>query len=363
VTEPARPLLPARIGALLASPVRRLAEIDALGTGGIRDVTWLVVVGAVCLRLQDIWRALLGIADGNLVAALRQTLGIFAQELQLPVVMSIAAALIITVAAGRGRRDPSTDVELGAACYPPAFLAHLMMSLRGVGATAAKPSTVIPASLADTIVALALAWMILLLVLAVRTTRRRPHKGDGVLDRARLPLPVSTVSLRDRIAVTSLAAVLGAVLLINAAGVARHGRVAPGFALPRVDGKPGTVALTDLRGKVVLLDFWATWCAPCLEMLPTMDQLYGEFHPRGVEFVGINSDGPSSTVQDVREFLRRRPISYPVVVDEGEVGGRYDVTSLPHLVVLGRDGAISRVFFGLTRRAELARALDRAIND
>jgi thiol-disulfide isomerase/thioredoxin len=235
--------------------------------------------------------------------------------------------------------------------------------VRGVGATAAKPSTIIPSSVADIIVTLALAWMILLLVLAVRTTRQRPRKGEGASADARPPPPVSSISLRDRIAVTSLAAVLGAVLLVNAAGVARRGRVAPAFALPRVDGTPGTLALTDLRGKVVLLDFWATWCAPCLEMLPTMEQLYGEFHARGVEFVGINSDGPSSTEQDVREFLRRRPISYPVVIDEGDVGGRYDVTALPHLVVLGRDGAISRVFFGLTRRAELARALDRAIDD
>jgi thiol-disulfide isomerase/thioredoxin len=358
--EPGRALLPARLGALLASPARRLAEIDAQGTGGVRDVAWLVVVGTVCLRLPDLWRAILGVSDGNILATLRQLLGIFAQELQSPVVLSVAAALIITVAAGRGRRDPSIDIELGAACYPPALLAHVVMSLRGVGPTPAPASSRIPESVENAVVAAALLWMILLLVLAVRTTRRRPLKGEAAPSAPVLPPPGG---LRDRIAVTALAAVLGGVLLVNVSTVARRGRTAPAFSLPRVDGHPGRVALADLRGKVVLLDFWATWCAPCLEMLPTMEQLYGDYHPRGVEFVGINSDGPSSTEQDVRDFLRRRPMSYPVVLDEGEVGGRYNVTGLPHFVVLGRDGAVSRVFFGLTRRAELARALNQAIND
>jgi thiol-disulfide isomerase/thioredoxin len=345
---PARPPLPARLGALLGSPAAALDAIDAQGTGGVRDLGWLVVLGVVCLRLQDLLRALAGVGDGNVFAALRQALGIFAQEIQAPLVVSIIAGVIITVAAGKGRRDPAIDIELGAASYLPMFIGHLLVALRG--------STTLPPLVDELIMTAALVWMTLLIVLSVRIARRRPRQPAAVV-------PAPAGPLRDRLAVTAVAAIFGLALLVNAAALARKGRSAPDFALPRVDGQPGTVALSSLRGKVVLLDFWATWCAPCLEMLPVMDALYGEFQSRGVEFVGINSDGPSATPDDVRGFLRTHKISYPVVIDEGEVGGRYNVTGLPHFVVLNREGAISRVFFGLTRREELARALTRAIGN
>jgi cytochrome c biogenesis protein CcmG/thiol:disulfide interchange protein DsbE len=347
-----RPRLPARLGTLLATPSRALAEIDARGTGGVRDVAWLVVLGTICLRLPDLLRALVGVVDGNVLGALRRTLGVFAQELQAPVVLSIVAGLVITVAAGRGRRDPAVDIELGAACYTPGYLAHVLTTVRRM-----RPGGLALVEwLDDLFLTAALVAMVVLVVMSVRIARRRPVARP---DREVTPV-VIVGRLRDRIAVTALAAVLGGALFVNVASVASKGRQAPEFALPRVDGG-GTLALASLRGKVVLLDFWATWCAPCLEMLPVMDALYGEFHPRGVEFVGINSDGPGVTSQEVRDFLRRRPIPYPVVLDEGEVGGRYNVTGLPHFVVLARDGGISRVFFGMTSRAELARALDRAM--
>jgi thiol-disulfide isomerase/thioredoxin len=162
------------------------------------------------------------------------------------------------------------------------------------------------------------------------------------------------------VAVTALALVLGVGLVANAAALAHQGRQAPAFELPRIDGQPGTVALAKLRGKVVLLDFWATWCGPCVQMIPVLHQLYEELQPRGVEFVGINSDGPMSTPDEIKAFLRQHPAPYPVVLDDGEVGGRYQVVSLPHMVVLGRDGAVRRVFWGLTSHDELAQALTRA---
>jgi thiol-disulfide isomerase/thioredoxin len=338
----------------------------------VHDVAWLVAVGTVCLRLPDLVHALAGVADGNLLAAVRQALGIFAQELQGPVVLSIIAGLVITLAAGRGRRSPAVDIELGAACYLPAYLGHVVVTLRGLAG--------LPAVIKDVVHLPAVGWMAGLVLLAVRIARRRPRTvappASPALDAGELGSPEAVaggfgnpprvpemlVRLRDRVAITAVAAALGAGLLINTAAVARKSPAAPEFALPRVD-QPGTLALASLRGQVVLLDFWATWCPPCLEMLPTMEALYGEFHPKGVEFVAINSDGPGATTDDVRAFLKRRPISYPVVIDEGEVGGRYNVTGLPHFVVLGRDGVVSRVFFGLTRREELARALHRAIGD
>jgi len=120
------------------------------------------------------------------------------------------------------------------------------------------------------------------------------------------------------------------------------------------------VKLSDLRGRVVVLDFWATWCPPCLAMLPMLHELYGEWHPRGVEFVGIDSDGAMTSREELSAFLARRPFPYPVVIDDKQVGGRYGVYSIPHLVIIGRDGKIARVFVGGVGKSQLAAALGAA---
>ena len=149
---------------------------------------------------------------------------------------------------------------------------------------------------------------------------------------------------------------------VKAAGSAvkadKERKAAPEFELKDADGK--TVRLSDYKGKVVLLDFWATWCPPCLAMLPMLHDLYREWQPRGAEFIGIDSDGPMISKDDLRAFLAERPFPYPVVIDDKEVGGLYGVFSIPHLVVIGRDGRIARVFVGGVSRSQLDAALRAA---
>lgn len=353
------PPLPARLGALLASPARALRRIDASG-GGVRDAAWLVLFGALCFRLEDLARAVLGITHLSAGLVLRQTLAVFSQELREAVMVVVGAGVGITILAGRGRRDPSLDIELGAACYVPFFAA------RGVLRTVDLDALFGPVSpfLHQVFDGAALAWATVLFVLAVRTARARTP-GVAVAAGA------VVARLGDRVAASALAAVLGGALFVNAGWVARNmnairplrsGSEAPAFSLPRIDGRTGSVALGDLRGKVVLLDFWASWCAPCVQMLPTLHHVYADWQPRGVEIVGINSDGPSSTVQDVRDFLTERPAPYPMVRDDGTVGGLYKVVALPHMVVIGRDGGIRKVFWGMTSKTELDEALGQALN-
>ena len=138
-----------------------------------------------------------------------------------------------------------------------------------------------------------------------------------------------------------------------------RGQTAPEFSLARVDGKPGAIDMAALRGQVVVLDFWATWCAPCIEMIPVLDGLQQAWAPRGVSFVGVNSDGGGATLAEIKSFLAAHPVPYPVVVDDGTVGALYKVEALPSLVVIGRDGLIRKSFVGYTTEG----ALDRALRD
>jgi thiol-disulfide isomerase/thioredoxin len=140
----------------------------------------------------------------------------------------------------------------------------------------------------------------------------------------------------------------------------RTGEPAPAFTLARADGIPGAISLEALRGQVVVLDFWATWCPPCLAMLPKLHELHATWKDRGVSFVGINSD-ENIAPQTLQAFLQARGVPYPVVAEDADVGARYKVRSLPHMVVIGKDGAIRKTFIGMTTKASLESAIEDAV--
>jgi cytochrome c biogenesis protein CcmG/thiol:disulfide interchange protein DsbE len=343
--------LPARVGALLASPGRALANIDRLG-GGVRDATIVAVLVTACVRLADMERALIGWEAAPL-AVVRQLLMVLAQELRVPVVMGVAAGVAVTILAGRGKRDPGRDAELGAAACIPYFAVLTIWKTLQIDLLVGK----LPPGAETVATGIAAAWVLLLVLLGVAVARQR--RTETAMDPPAPPL--AAPRLADRIAVTVMAGVLGLALVLNMVGFARTGKSAPDFTLPRVDGA-GTVTLANLRGKVVLLDFWATWCGPCTMMSRPLSELYTELQPQGVEFVGINSDGPGVTNEEVLEHLKEHPAPYPIVMDTADIGSRYNVIALPHMVVLGRDGGVRKIFMGVTTKSELASALRRAAN-
>ena len=117
---------------------------------------------------------------------------------------------------------------------------------------------------------------------------------------------------------------------------AADGALAPDFSLPDLTG--GRLSLSTYRGKVVLLDFWATWCDPCREEVPHFVELQSKYRDRGLQIVGVSmDDGP----EPVRDFFQHFKINYPVVMGNAKIGELYGgVLGLPIAFLIGRDGHI-----------------------
>jgi cytochrome c biogenesis protein CcmG, thiol:disulfide interchange protein DsbE len=113
--------------------------------------------------------------------------------------------------------------------------------------------------------------------------------------------------------------------------------VAPDFELPRLDG-PGTLALASLRGKAVVLNFWASWCGPCRDEVPALERAWKRYRQRGLVMLGIDQQDLAS---DARSFARKYGITYPIVKDiRGRVVARYGLTGVPETFFINRRGRV-----------------------
>jgi peroxiredoxin len=130
---------------------------------------------------------------------------------------------------------------------------------------------------------------------------------------------------------------------------------APNFSLPRLDGH-GDVALKSFRGKVVLLNFWASWCAPCRLEAPLFDQIQSQYGRRGVAVVGVDSQDFAS---DARTFAHDLHVSYTLVQDSSnDVTNRWGVTSgFPVTFVINRAGSVQKMFVTQVNGDMLLRAI------
>ncbi len=159
------------------------------------------------------------------------------------------------------------------------------------------------------------------------------------------------------------AACAATVLCVGSASAQDVGRPAPGFDLPAA-GSPN-VRLANLKGRVVYVDFWASWCAPCKQSFPWMNEMQAKYGPKGLTIIGINLDKKR---EDADKFLAGTPAKFTVAFDStGKVAEVYQPKGMPTSFLIGADGVVRAMHVGFREsdreklESELAAAVTAAV--
>jgi thiol-disulfide isomerase/thioredoxin len=143
------------------------------------------------------------------------------------------------------------------------------------------------------------------------------------------------MSMRHRIQ-TAIVMAAATIALCAPARAGDPGGQAPEFALPVRGGSE--LSLASLRGQVVMINFWASWCGPCRQEFPILDQIHRKYHPMGFAMLGVNVEPDPG---DAERFLKDTPVSFPILFDRANaVSRRYDVSGMPTTILVDRKGRV-----------------------
>lgn len=166
------------------------------------------------------------------------------------------------------------------------------------------------------------------------------------------------MTLRPSLVVRALGALALGFAIAAPAVALEPGAVAPGFQLP---GQPGEVKLAALRGKLVWVDVWASWCGPCRQSFPWLNQMQQKYGARGLKVIGVNVDQKRD---DADRFLSKTPAQFDIAFDEkGVVPATYGAKGMPSSFLIGPDGRVLLVHSGFNSsdadelEAEITKAL------
>lgn len=135
----------------------------------------------------------------------------------------------------------------------------------------------------------------------------------------------------------------GGAIPVQQRGLVKPGQVAPDFRLRDMNGQ--MVSLSDFRGKVVLLNFWATWCGPCRVEMPAMEELYRQYSRKDFEILAVSTDAQGVAV--TRPFQQENKLTFPILHDaDFRVGLSYGARTLPMTFMVDRNGIVRQQIFG-----------------
>ena len=121
------------------------------------------------------------------------------------------------------------------------------------------------------------------------------------------------------------------------------GDAAPDFISKDVNGN--TVRLSDYKGKVVLVDFWATWCPPCRELTPVLNKIYEKYNDKGFVVLALT---PEENTNIIKSYIKENNVIYPVLITDMETTRQYGVISIPASFLISRDGRVAEKHLGAT---------------
>ncbi len=336
---------PARIGLAVTSPRRALAlaaDRTHPGRSGT-DLFLVIVMMLAATELRGLFAAAwLGVA-AHAGLGVRAVIQVLTRALTVELAFLVIGALLLWVAAGK-KRDLGRTFDLACVAALPLLFVELAATV-----VVRAFDLAVPSGLSLVLSGISYTWAGILVALALRPAREPV---------ATVAAPPAEVVRPARAVGWGVIALLAAGTLIQTVWIVRRtdtmrpmtqGDPAPAFALPAITsgGAPGApVSLAELRGKVVILDFWATWCGPCLKAMPKLDML-ARTHPE-VVVLAINLDDAvaARALWDARGYLIR------LLADDGHVSERYGVSTIPHSVVIDRTGMVRLVARGNTTQLD-----------
>lgn len=340
MTEPRGPSLFTRLGLAIVQPRRALtaaADRRHAGRSG-SDLIAAIVLVLAATQLRGLATAVWLGSSADVGLGLRAAMRVLTGSLTVDLGLLVLGAVVVFALAGAHR-------NLGRA-FDLACVAALPLLFVDLGATVVVRTagiTAVPNAVGWLLAGVSYAWMGSLIALAIRPAQGAPAGVPA--------LPAEAVAPARRVG-WAIAAIIALGVAVQTVWIAgnlelvkpmKSGDPAPGLALPQIDpaGKLGErLTLAATRGKVTVLDFWATWCKPCLASMPRLEQL-ARSHP-DVAVLTINLDDPAGA----RALFTERGYTMKLLADDGDVSQRYGVTSIPHTVVIDRSGVIRDVIRG-----------------
>lgn len=328
-----------RIGLAIARPKWALAIAGGRrhpGRSG-SDLIAVLLLVVIATQLRGLVGAFWLGASVSAGLGFKAAVQIFTRALTLDLAVLVIGAVILWLSAGK-RRDLGRAFDLACVAVLPMVLIGLVFAVIYRALDVAPPVAVLWGMTAT-----GWLWTAVLLAFAVRIARVAPTQT---------PAPSTGTGLSAWQAGWGAMAVIGVGLALQSIWIARNvdqmrpvvdGDPAPLFTLPEIADVKGTLgkphALADSRGKIVVVDFWATWCKPCIQSMPALQKLA---RSADVEVIAINLDAPARAWA----MFNSSKYTMTLVADDGEVSERYGVSPIPHTVIIDPEGRVRGVFRG-----------------